>query len=66
MLLKRAMLSPYPFESLNGSEKCFATKSAKFVFSVCLSDTLVVRDWMEKLGADKHYIMKDGTQVIEL
>ena len=28
------MLSPYPLLSLNGSEKCLATSSAKLVFSV--------------------------------
>ena len=32
-----AILSPYPLLSLNGSEKCFATRSAKLVFSVCFS-----------------------------
>ena len=37
ILERRAMLSPYPLLSLKGSEKCFSTKSAKFVFSVCFS-----------------------------
>ena len=28
--------------------------------------TVIVRGWMEELGVKEHYIMKDGTQVIEL
>lgn len=28
--------------------------------------TLIVRDWMEKLDVQNNYVMKDGTQVIEL
>lgn len=27
--------------------------------------TLIVRGWMEELGVKEHYVMKDGTQVIE-
>ena len=37
ILLNRAILSPYPFESLKGSEKCFATSNAKFVLFVCFA-----------------------------
>ncbi len=33
------MLSPYPLESLKGSEKCLETSSAKFVLSVFLSSS---------------------------
>lgn len=28
--------------------------------------TLIVRDWMQNLHVSEHYVMKDGTQVIEL
>ena len=35
-------------------------------YNTCVFKTLETREWMEELGVKKHYVMKDGDQVIEL
>ena len=34
-------------------------------FNTHIYQTVIVRGWMEALGVKKHYVIKDGDQVIE-